>query len=97
MIIISYYKLHDFPGGSVVKKKKIPATAGNARDAGSVPGSRLSPRVGNGNTLWYSCLGNPMDRRSLAGYSHKTAGHSLAYTTAIIKFFLPLYLVKFII
>ena len=80
VIIISYYKLCDFPGGSVVKKKKknMPATAGNARDAGSIPGSALSPRVGNGNILWYSCLGNPMDRRSLEAYSYKTVGHSLA-------------------
>ena len=29
---------------------------------GSVPGSRRSPRGGNGNPLQYSCLGNPMDR-----------------------------------
>ena len=81
VIIISYYKLCDFPGGSVVKKKKtktnMPATTDNARDAGSSPGSALSPRVGNGNTLCYSCLGNPMDRRSLEGYSYKTVGHSL--------------------
>ena len=31
-------------------------------DAGSIPGSGRSPGAGNGNSLQYSCLGNPMDR-----------------------------------
>ena len=34
----------------------------NAGDAGSTPGSGRSPRVGNGNPLQYSFLGNPTDR-----------------------------------
>ena len=46
-----------FPGGSVVKN--LPANAG---DAGSIPGSGMFPGEGNGNTLQYSCLRNPMDR-----------------------------------
>ena len=25
-----------------------------------IPGSERSPREGNSNSLWYSCLGNPM-------------------------------------
>ena len=29
---------------------------------GLIPGSGRSPGVGNGNTPWYTCLGNPMDR-----------------------------------
>ena len=48
-----------FPRGSVVKN--LPANAGNARDASSIPGSRMSPGEGNGNPLQHSCLGNPMD------------------------------------
>jgi len=36
----------------------------NARDAGSIPGSGRSPGEGNGNSLQYFCLGNPMDRGS---------------------------------
>ena len=38
-----------------------PASVG---DVGSIPGSGRSPlkKEGNGNPLWYSCLGNPMDR-----------------------------------
>ena len=46
-----------FPGGSVVNN--LPANAG---DMGSIPGSGRSPRVGNGNPLHYSLLGNPTDR-----------------------------------
>ena len=46
----------DFPGGSEGK-----ASAYNARDLGSIPGSGRSPGEGNGNPLQYSCLENPMD------------------------------------
>ena len=42
--------------------KNLPAKAGNIRDMGSVPGLGRSSRVGNGNPLQYSCLGNLMDR-----------------------------------
>ena len=45
-----------FPGGSVVKNS--PANTGNV---GSIPGLGWLPGEGNGNTLLYSCLGNPMD------------------------------------
>ena len=34
----------------------------HARDAGSISGSGSSPREGNGNSLLYAGLGNPMDR-----------------------------------
>ena len=46
-----------FPAGSAGKNP--PASEG---DAGSIPGSGRSPGGGNGNSLQYSCLGNPMDR-----------------------------------
>ena len=46
-----------FPDGSVVKNQ--PA---NARDEGSIPGSRKSPGEGNSNPLQYSGLENLMDR-----------------------------------
>ena len=39
----------------------IKAFACNARDLGSISGSRRSPGEGNGNPLQYSCLKNPMD------------------------------------
>ena len=38
------------------------ASAHNAGDLGSIPGSGRSPGEGNGNPLQYSCLENPMDR-----------------------------------
>ena len=38
------------------------ASACNAGDLGSIPGSWRSPGEGNGNPLQYSCLENPMDR-----------------------------------
>ena len=37
------------------------ASAYNAGDLGSIPGSGGSPGEGNGNPLHYSCLENPMD------------------------------------
>ena len=48
--------------------KNLPANAGNARDAGSIPGSGRSPGGGHGNPLQYPCLENPHGQRSLAGY-----------------------------
>ena len=38
------------------------ASACNAGDPGSIPGSGRSPGEGNGGPLQYSCLENPMDR-----------------------------------
>ena len=45
-----------FPGGSEGK-----ASACNAGDLGSIPGSGRSPGERKGNPLLYSCLENPMD------------------------------------
>ena len=42
--------------------KNPPASAGDGRDAGLIPGSGRSPRGGNGKPLQYSCLENSMDR-----------------------------------
>ena len=42
--------------------KNPPASAGDMRDTGSIPGWGRFPGEGNGNPLQYSCLGNPMDR-----------------------------------
>ena len=38
------------------------ASAGDARDESSIPGSGRSPGEGNGYPLQYSCLENSMDR-----------------------------------
>ena len=42
--------------------KNLPASTGDTRDIGSIPGSGGSPGVGNGNPLQDSCLENSMDR-----------------------------------
>ena len=44
--------------------KNLPANAGDIREAGSIPGSGISPGGGHGNSLQYSCLENPMDREA---------------------------------
>ena len=45
-----------FPGSSDGK-----VSACTVGDPGSIPGSGRSPGEGNGNSLQYSCLENPMD------------------------------------
>ena len=60
-----------FPAGSVVKNP--PANAGDAGNAGSIPGSGRFPEGGNGNLLQYSCLEKSHEQRSLMGYSPR--GH----------------------
>ena len=45
--------------GHSLPVKNLPASMG---DTGSIPWSERSLEVGNGNPLWYSWLGDPMDR-----------------------------------
>ena len=42
--------------------KNLPASAGDIKDVGSIPGLGRLPGEGDGNLLQYSCLENPMDR-----------------------------------
>ena len=68
---MSYFM--DFPGGSDDK-----ASAYNAGDPGLIPGSGRSSGEGNGNTLQYPCLENPMDRRAwwaVQFMGSQTVGH----------------------
>ena len=73
--------LQSFPGGSEVKN--LPANAGDAGDAGSIPRSR-SPGRGRGNPLQYSCLENPTDRGAWQATVHGVArvGHDWAAKSA---------------
>ena len=66
-INIFIYRL-GFPGGSEVK-----ASACNAGDLGSIPGSGRSPGEGNDNPLQYSCLENPMDGGGWWATVHRVA------------------------
>ena len=81
-----------FPSGSEVK-----ASARNAGDLGSIPGSGRSPGEGNGNPLQYSCLENPMDggawwatahgvaksRTRLSDFTHSRYGETLTRFSAV--------------
>ena len=53
--------------------KSSPASAGDVRDAGSIPGLGRSPGGGHGNPLQYSCLENPMDRGAWWATVHRVA------------------------
>ena len=57
-----------FPGGSDGK-----ASAYNVGDLGSISGLRRSLGEGNGNTLQYSCLENPMDQGAWCATVHGIA------------------------
>ena len=60
--------LEGFPGGIVVKNP-----TDNAGDMDSIPGLGRSPREGNGDSLQYSCLGNPIDRGAWQDTAHGVA------------------------
>ena len=53
--------------------KESACNAGNARDAGSIPGSGRSPEGGNGNPLQYSCMEKPLDREAWWATVHSIA------------------------
>ena len=55
-------------GGTVVKN--LPSKAGDTGDAVLMPGLGRSPGEGTGNSLQYSCLGNPMDRGAWGATVH---------------------------
>ena len=72
-----------FPYSSVGKE-----SACNAGDPGSVPGSGRSPGEGNGNSLQYSCLENPMDRGAWQAAVHGVARlrHDLTSKPPLLTF-----------
>ena len=51
--------------------KNLPASAGDVRDVGSVPGSGRCPGGGHGNPLRYSYLEDPMDRGAWRATVHR--------------------------
>ena len=50
--------------------KNPPASAGDTRDLGPIPGSVRSPGGGHGNPLQYSCLENARDREAWKATVH---------------------------
>ena len=61
-----YVLVLTFSGGSEVK-----ASAWNAEDPGSIPGSGRSPGEGNGNPLQYFYLENPMEGGAYSPWGRK--------------------------
>ena len=53
--------------------KGPPANAGDLRDKGLIPGFGRSPGGGDGNSLQYSYLENPMNRGALRATVHGVA------------------------
>ena len=72
-----------FPSGTSGKE-----SSSNARDAGLIPGYRRSPEEGNGNPLWYSCLGNPMDRGAWRATVHGAAKTPCEHTHRVCSLLL---------
>ena len=71
--------LRGFPGGSVVKNP--PASGGDARDSGSIPGLRRASGGGNGDSLQYSRLGYPMDRGGWQATVHGVTKNQMRLST----------------
>ena len=60
-----------------------PASAGDTRDLGLIPGLGRSPGVGNGNPFQYACLENSMDRGAWRTTVHGAAESQTRLSTAV--------------
>ena len=103
VIVLPYSHIWGFPGGSEGK-----ASACNAGDCSSIPGSGRSPGQGNGNPLRYSCLENPTDRgawwatvhgvtKSQTRLSDFTSQPYLGSAINGLKFWIKVYKEKFLL
>ena len=61
--------------------KNTPANEGDVRVMDLIPGSGRSPERGHGNPLQYSCLENPMDRRSWWATVHRVTKSDMTEAT----------------
>ena len=64
------WRIHFWTSQVTLVVRNPPASAGDTRDTGSVPGSGRCPGKGNGHPLQYSCLENRMDRGAWRGAAH---------------------------
>ena len=69
--------IHSMRFGRTSSSSGVKNLTANTRDVGLIPGSGISPGEGNGNPLWYSCLGNPMDRGAWGATVHGVARVSM--------------------
>ena len=53
--------------------EKLPASAGDIRDTGSISESGRSPGGGHGNPVQHSCLENPMGRGAWRATVHEVS------------------------
>ena len=67
----------------VLVVKNLPVSAGDIRDAGSVPGLGRSPGIGHDNSLQDSCLENPMDRGAWQAVIHGVAKNQTQLTVEV--------------
>ena len=72
---LSIFDIHSESQASQVALmvKSPPASAGDIRDMGLIPGSGRSSGRGNDNPLQYSCLENPLDRGAWQAIFHRVA------------------------
>ena len=77
MINMQYYDKWGFPRGSVVKKPPV-----NTGDVSLIPGLGRSPGGGNGNTLQYSRLENPMHEGAWPATVHRVTKSQIQLITA---------------
>ena len=64
--------------------KNPPASAGDIRDLGSIPGLGRSPGEGRGNPCQYSSLENPMDRGAWEGCKESDMTEATEHTHAVM-------------
>ena len=85
--LCSAYYVLGFPGGSDSQE-----SAYNLEDLGLSPGLGRSPGRGNGYSLQYSCLENPMHRGAWQGTVHgsQRAGHNWVTNTFTFTIKLPM-------
>ena len=74
-LIVLYFIVHNYLTASQVALvvKNLPSSVGDIRDVGSIAELGRSPEKGNGNSLQYSCLENPMDREAWQATVHRVA------------------------
>ena len=70
---LDYSVVHSLDGASqaVLMVKNPPASAGDVRDVGLIPGSGRSPGGGHGHPFHYSCLEDPTGRRAWRAVVHR--------------------------
>ena len=76
---------HQFSSQVALVVSNLPANAGDTRDMGSVPESRRSLGVGNGNPLQYSCLENPMERGTWPATVNGVAKSQAIYALTVLR------------